>query len=84
MTVSYPTPPSPNNHNYTIPYFTLYTPTQSKKNIIKQTVNRPTMKLTAPATLSASQMQFLTIGIQQKNWFALWLQQNFHIDVTIV
>jgi hypothetical protein len=35
------------------------------------------MKLTALATLAASQLQFLTIGIQQKNWFALWLEQHF-------
>jgi len=40
-------------------------------------VNRPTTKLTAPATLAASQMQFLTTGIKQKKWFALWLQQHF-------
>jgi len=50
---------------------------KKKKSIIKQTVNRPTMKLAAPANLAVSQMQFLTIGIQQKNWFALWLQQHF-------
>jgi hypothetical protein len=42
------------------------------------------MKLTALATLAASQMQFLTIGIQQKNWFSLWLEQHFQIEVTIV
>ena len=35
------------------------------------------MKLTALATLVASQMQILTMGIQQNNWFALLLEQHF-------
>jgi hypothetical protein len=26
----------------------------------------------------------LTIGIQQKNWFGLWLEQHFQIEVTVV
>jgi hypothetical protein len=35
------------------------------------------MTLTALTNLAASQMQFLTMGIQQQNWFALWSEQHF-------